>query len=57
MDFQNVFAYYDKPKHKEIKCLRKSNLLILYDMMLEYICAKRMYISNVKKMQIYSKKD
>jgi hypothetical protein len=36
----------------------KLNFFISYDVMLKYICAKNMYVTqHIQKMQIYSKND
>jgi len=39
------------------KIPKKLHFLILYDVMLEYICAKKNYITTFLKIQIYSKND
>ncbi len=42
---KDVFAYYGMSKHKEVKYQRNYTFLISYDVMLEYICVKNMYIA------------
>jgi hypothetical protein len=42
---KDVFAYYGMSKHKEVKYQRNCTFFIAYDVMLEYICVKTMYIT------------
>jgi hypothetical protein len=47
-DFHNAFVYYGKSKLKRNEMLNKLYIFISYDVMLEYICAKK-YVSQCTK--------
>jgi hypothetical protein len=54
-DFHNVFTYYDRSNPNKLGS-KETTLLIKYDVMLEYICAKKNMEDNIlKNVNIFKK--
>ncbi len=55
MNFHNVFAYYGRENHKEIKCQNKFPFLTSHDVMSEYIRVKSKCYNVLKKENVFKK--